>query len=173
MIAADQGVAQGDRRLRAVLLDDQSWEAMGGERRRDLRAAMDDLLADHRFDLPGKEPLRLLVTDGPAEVVLDLVDAAGRLAARAVVRIAELQPTLRDYLTTCQRLATPTVASAGHTDHLEALDIEKRLLHDEGARALAALSRTLAADHATARRLFTLLVALRYDTTRLGRLPLD
>jgi uncharacterized protein (UPF0262 family) len=54
---------------------------------------------------------------------------------------------------------------------LEALDIAKRLVHDEAGETMRALLRTVRPDHATARRLFTLIVTLLYDTTRLAAPP--
>ena len=55
----------------------------------------------------------------------------------------------------------------GNSPRLEALDIAKRITHDEAGEAIASAMRGLP-DHATARRLFTLLVTLYHDTTRLA-----
>ena len=43
----------------------------------------------------------------------------------------------------------------------------KKVTHDKAGRALKRHLRDLRMDHPTARRLFTLLVSLRVDTTRL------
>ena len=54
-----------------------------------------------------------------------------------------------------------------NSPRLEALDIAKRITHDEAGEAVAGLLGELKPDHATARRFFTLLVTLLHDTTRL------
>jgi hypothetical protein len=43
----------------------------------------------------------------------------------------------------------------------------KKVTHDDAGRKLQRLCRPLGADHDTCRRLFSLLLALRVDTTRL------
>ena len=60
------------------------------------------------------------------------------------------------------------LVASPNSPRLEALDIAKRITHDEAGEAVLGLLGPLAPDHATARRFFTLLVTLLYDTTRLG-----
>ena len=152
-------------RLREILLDDATWEAAGELRRIEWQGAIADLIAEHHFDLPGDGPLRLLVTDKPEQVTLNLVDQAGRTAAQARLPSEAFAESMREYLDTCREMLKLGVGD--NSPRLEALDIAKRLIHDESAELLQRLCRVLRPDHPTARRLFTLLVTLRYDTTRL------
>jgi uncharacterized protein (UPF0262 family) len=57
---------------------------------------------------------------------------------------------------------------SANSPRLEALDIAKRITHDEAGETVLTLLGALKPDHGTARRFFTLLVTLLYDTTRLG-----
>jgi len=58
-----------------------------------------------------------------------------------------------------------------HSARLEALDMGKRVMHDRAAQSLLALCGTLLPDHDTARRLFSLLTSLKFDTTRMHLAP--
>lgn len=153
-------------RLRQVLLDDATWEAADELRRAEWRSAIADLLGEHRFDVPGDGALRLLVTHSPERTTLDLVDDGGQLVAQASLPATTLADTIREYLDTCREMMKLGVGD--NSPRLEALDIAKRIIHDEGGELVQRLCRVLGPDHATARRLFTLTVTLRHDTTRLG-----
>ena len=50
---------------------------------------------------------------------------------------------------------------------VEALDMAKKLAHDSAARTLRRHLKAFETNHETCRRLWTLLLALRVDTTRL------
>jgi hypothetical protein len=55
----------------------------------------------------------------------------------------------------------------GGVERLEALDMAKKATHDKLARVLKRELRPMGVDHDTARRLFTLLLSIRVDTTRI------
>lgn len=156
----------GALRLRQVLLDDATWEAADELRRAEWRSAIADLVDEHRFDIPGEGPLRLLVTHTSERTTLDLVDEGGQHVAQAGVPANLLADTVREYLDTCREMMKLGVGD--NSPRLEALDIAKRIIHDEGGELVQRHCRLLRPDHATARRLFTLVVTLRHDTTRLG-----
>jgi uncharacterized protein (UPF0262 family) len=156
------------RRLLEILIDDATWEAAGEPRRHEWQAVISELLDEHHFDLPGHGTLRLLVTDAPSQVTLEAVEAGGATIAQVSIRISELNEQLIEYVATCREMVN--CGQSANSPKLEALDIAKRLIHDEAAEVLQGLCRVLRPDHPTARRLFTLVVSLRYDTTRLGSL---
>jgi uncharacterized protein (UPF0262 family) len=158
-------VSHGPSRLREVLIDDSTWDAADIARRAEWLSAIADLVADHHFDLPGESGLRLLVTDAPEHITLDLVDDGGQLVARASLPASALADSLHEYVETCREMTRLGVGD--NSPRLEALDIAKRLIHDEAAEIVQRLCRVLRPDHSTARRLFTLAVTLRHDTTRL------
>jgi uncharacterized protein (UPF0262 family) len=156
------------QQLDEILIDDATWDGASRERRHEWRLALDELLEEHRFDEPldGGAPLRMLVTvDEGRTVSLDVRRTDGHALARIDLPVDAIGAQLQEYVDICREMG-----KAGQSEvspRLEALDIAKRLTHDEAAETLQALCRPLRPDHATCRRLFTLLVTLHYDTTRL------
>lgn len=59
------------------------------------------------------------------------------------------------------------IASAEGVNQIEVLDMAKKVTHDRAARVLRRELRSFGFDHESARKLFTLLLSLRVDTTRL------
>ena len=80
--------------------------------------------------------------------ILMLLQSRGRVPAR------ELAETLGVSVRTIYR-------------DMEALDMAKKVTHDRAGRVLKRELRQFGLDFETARRLFTLLLSLRVDTTRL------
>ena len=155
-------------RLAEVLIDDATWEALGPERRGDLAVDVEALIAESRFDVGAHGLLRLLVTFDRERLVVGLSQLDGHIVVQTLVPLASLEPVMREYLACCRRLAAgPPGRDA---DDLEALDIGKRLIHDEGADRLARLCGLLHPDHQTARKLFSIVVALRHDAPNLRAL---
>jgi len=77
-----------------------------------------------------------------------------------------LRPLMAEYMETIVEMSK--LVTSPNSPRLEALDIAKRITHDEAGETVVSLLGPLAPDHATARRFFTLLVTLLHDTTRLG-----
>ena len=59
------------------------------------------------------------------------------------------------------------IANADGVNQMEALDMAKKVTHDRAGRLLRRELRDVGIDLETSRRLFTLLLSLRVDTTRL------
>ena len=59
------------------------------------------------------------------------------------------------------------IADADGVNQMEALDMAKKVTHDRAGRTLKRQLREVGFDMETSRRLFTLLLSLRVDTTRL------
>ncbi len=59
------------------------------------------------------------------------------------------------------------IASAEGVNQMEALDMAKKVTHDRAGRLLRRELRDFGFDHESMRKLFTLLLSLRVDTTRL------
>lgn len=78
-----------------------------------------------------------------------------------------MRPHFREYCDICHRMWM--IDEGSHSARLEALDMGKKVAHDRAARTLMAHCAPLFADHATARRLFSLLVSLHFDTGRMTR----
>lgn len=157
-------------RLVEVLIDDATWEAAAAERRAEWRVVFAELVSEHRFDVeidaPHDDRVRMFVTSGADGLTLDLRGVDGRDVAHVELPLGELQAILKEYMETCREMGKLHLGE--NSPRLEALDIAKRIVHDEGGEAVQRMARALRPDHATSRRLFTLIVTLRFDTTRLA-----
>ena len=100
------------------------------------------------------------------QFVLILRDDAGTEVARASLLHQTLRDGIIEYVDTVRQIASLDHEGGGVT-RLEALDMAKKATHDKIARILKRELRPLGVDHDTARRLFTLLLSIQVDTTRL------
>ena len=95
------------------------------------------------------------------KLLLDVRDESGAPVIAHLLSLTPFRRILRDYFMVCEsyfaaiRTATPS--------QIEAIDMGRRGLHDEGAHLLSErLTGKIACDFDTARRLFTLLTALHW-----------
>jgi uncharacterized protein (UPF0262 family) len=153
--------------LSELRIDEATWGSGSPQRKHEWRLAVSELVDEGLFELadgaPG--PLRglLLLSDGAAELTVSSPDGP---VARETVPLQHVRPLADEYIQVCVEMGK--LGEGKNSPKLEALDIAKRLVHDEAGELMRALLRTFRPDHATARRLFTLLVTLLHDTTRLA-----
>jgi uncharacterized protein (UPF0262 family) len=154
-------------RLTELLIDDATWSAGSTARRHEWRLAIDEILHEGQFTLPegATEGARAIVTVAPTRVLVDVVNPDGRTLSRHELPLAQLRPLMSEYMETITEMSKLGVSS--NSPRLEALDIAKRITHDEAGETVVSLLGDLI-DHNTARRFFTLLVTLMHDTTKLG-----
>lgn len=149
-------------RLIAVEIDPASLSTARGFIDAERRTAIRDLVADNRFGPGGRGgaySLRLSIAD--KKLVLDVKDEAGAPMVRHVLSLTPLARVVKDYFLVCEsyyeavRTAPPS--------RIEAIDMGRRGIHNEGAEILIGrLSGKIDMDFDTARRLFTLVCALRW-----------
>lgn len=150
--------------LEEVRIDARTWDDANEARRHEYRLAIQEMLSATELSLP--EEARLLrVTVGEQGTVLELEDAEGNVIGQADVPRSAIQPHVTEYVDIVRQLEK--AQSGGGATSVEALDMAKKLAHDDAARTLRRLCRPLSADHDTCRRIWTLLLTLRVDTTRL------
>ena len=96
-----------------------------------------------------------------ARLAFEIRRADGTPVVAHLLSLTPLRRVVKDYYTVCDsyyvaiRTATP--------DRIEALDMGRRALHDEGSNLLMErLSRKVTLDFDTARRLFTLICVLHW-----------
>ena len=146
-------------RLRSVVIDEASLAALSREQEDERQVAVTDLLHANSF-----QPVD--AGAGPFDLALSLMD--GRLALdvtgegyaqRHLLSLTPFRGAIKDYFMVCDsyhaaiRNASPT--------QIEALDMGRRGLHNEGSELLRErLAGKVAVDFDTARRLFTLICAL-------------
>ena len=155
------GAAEIRGRLRRVVLDEDIGGALSPMQEADRNQAIADLAADNRFAL-GTHPdavtiLHLSVQDG--RLVFDVRDEADETLQTLVLAPGPFRSMIRDYQMLLDSYAT--AVAEGREARIQAIDMGRRGLHDEGARLLAArLAGKIAIDFPTARRLFTLVCVL-------------
>ena len=161
---ARKGAAQDNTgRLIAVTLDEASLGSSNDDVEHERRVAIYDLIEDNNFRPVGHDggPYSLQLGISGNRLVFDirLVDGAPVIAH--MLSLAPFRRIVKDYFVVCDsyyaaiRTATP--------DRIEALDMARRSLHDDGSRlVMERLKRKVDIDSDTARRLFTLIAVLHW-----------
>lgn len=150
--------------LEEVRIDERTWEDANEARRHEYGLAIQEMLSYEDLSFP-PEARCLCVTVGQQTTELELCDQAGATLGRVEVPRHALQAHVTEYVDIVRQLET--AQRGGGSTSIEALDMAKKLAHDDAARTLRRICRPLAADHDTCRRIWTLLLTLRVDTTRL------
>ncbi|HYC98859.1 UPF0262 family protein [Brevundimonas sp.] len=148
-----------EHRLSSVELDPATLPAATAEIEHERRVAIFDLVEKNSFEPVGASggpyTLKLSLVDG--RLVLDV---AGPGFARAHgLSLNPLNKVVKDYIAVCDSYYEALRGTS--PGQIEAVDMGRRGLHNEGADLLKArLDGKIAIDHETARRLFTLVTAL-------------
>ena len=155
-----------DGRLIAVDLDEAGLPPPTPEIEQERRVAIFDLLEENRFAPARREgravpdgPYRLTLAMREGRLVFDLATEAGAKAGEIHLSLTPLAQVVKDYARICDAYfdAVRRLPPA----KIEAIDMGRRGIHDEGARLLIErLEGKVATDMATARRLFTLICVL-------------
>ncbi len=154
---------QQHARLTAVTLDESSIGRGNPDVEHERAVAIYDLLTENKFKPIGHEggPYALQLGISGNRLVFDIRLADGTPVIAHMLSLAPFRRVVKDYFTVCDsyyaaiRTATP--------DRIEALDMGRRSLHDEGSRVvMERLKRKVELDFDTARRLFTLLTVLHW-----------
>ncbi|MEM7696694.1 MAG: UPF0262 family protein [Pseudomonadota bacterium] len=157
-------VRSGENRLIAVTLDETSIERGTPEVEHERAIAVYDLLEDNTFaphNVAVDGPYRLTLAIVENRLVFDVADEGGVQLVTHIFSLTPLRKVVKDYFLICESYfsAIKTAAPA----QIEAIDMGRRGVHDEGSRLLAErLSGKITVDHDTARRLFTLICALHF-----------
>lgn len=144
-------------------IDDLTWDGGSEHRKLEWQAAIRELA----------DPVESRFRDGIVLLLVTMSQQGFRLAAQIeaeesiVIDIPhdQLETLIHEYVDTVRQIARAD--QSGGVLRLEALDMAKKVTHDKAGRFLERRCRPLALDHPTARRMFTLLLAMRIDTTRL------
>ncbi len=151
------------RRLVRVTLDEASIGRSNPDVEHERAVAIYDLLENNSFapvgDRRGPYALHLSISGG--RLLFDIKRSDGAPVVAHFLSLTPLRRIVRDYFLICDsyyeaiRSATP--------DRIEAIDMGRRSLHDEGSKLLMErLARKVAVDFDTARRLFTLICVLHW-----------
>jgi uncharacterized protein (UPF0262 family) len=158
---AEGGAGGAADRIVEIRLDERSIVRWSPEVEHERNVAIFDLLEGNSFRLADLEgPYRLLLSLRESNLVLEVRGAEdGREPVEVVLATRPFRRVIKDYFLICESYlqaikgATPT--------RIEAVDMARRGLHDEGSELLReALKGRAEVDHGTARRLFTLVCVL-------------
>ncbi len=150
-------------RLIAVTLDEASLGGTSDDVEHERRVAIYDLIEENKFRPVGHGggPYTLQLGISGNRLVFDIRLADGAPLIAHMLSLAPFRRIVKDYFVVCDsyyaaiRTATP--------DRIEALDMARRGLHDEGSRlVMERLKRKVDIDFDTARRLFTLIAVLHW-----------
>ena len=157
------GAPERSCRLVAIELDDGGAQPARGFIEAERLAAVRDLLAENSFRPAGCKDrrLRLKLAIRDNRLVFDIADAEAVPLVRHILSLTPLSRVLRDYLEICDSYNAAVGAISPR--QIEAIDMGRRGLHNEGAETLRErLAGKVEMDFQTARRLFTLLCALKW-----------
>jgi len=150
-------------RLVSVILDEASISRGAADQEHERQIAIYDLIDENCFALPGRDagPYGLKIALQDAKLVLEIADESGNPIIAHILSLTPFRGLLKDYFMICEsyyaaiRTAMPT--------QIEAIDMGRRAVHNEAAELLLErLKGKIECDRDTARRLFTLVVALHW-----------
>lgn len=157
-----EGVTGPVNRLARVVLVGEALTRLHPVLEADRAAAVADLEAENEFalvrvNMPGPYALHLSIHEG--RLLFDVRDAAGAPLTALVLALGPFRGLIKDYqmLVDSHMLAV----EEGRGERIQAIDMGRRGLHNEGAALLQTrLQGKATIDHETARRLFTLVCVL-------------
>ena len=151
------------QRLVAITLDEASIGRSSRDVEHERAVAIYDLIEQNSFAPVGHDggPYALNLGLKENRLVFDIRLADGEPVVAHLLSLTPFKKIVKDYFLVCDsyyaaiRTATP--------DRIEAIDMGRRGLHDEGSRILQdAIKRKIEVDFDTARRLFTLICVLHW-----------
>src|SRR6185437_185612 len=150
-------------RLVKVTLDEDSIGRSSPDIEHERAIAIYDLIEENSFAPVGHDggPYALHLSMKDNRLVFDIRLADGEPVMAHLLSLSPFKRIVKDYFMICDsyyaaiRTATP--------DRIEAIDMGRRGVHDEGSRVLQErIKRKIKVDFDTARRLFTLICVLHW-----------
>ena len=154
--------AAPDPRLARIDLDEGSLAPLSPEQDDERKVAIQDLLAANSFHPldGGAGPFTLTLSMADSRLALDI--AGPDFERRLLLSMTPLRGIIKDYFMLCDSYYA-AIRNLTSPSQIEALDMGRRGLHNEGAAILRERLRDkVEMDADTARRLFTLICALRW-----------
>jgi uncharacterized protein (UPF0262 family) len=155
--------APDPKRLVKLTLDEATMGAPSRDVEHERAVAIYDLLEENSFAPVGHDggPYCLVLQVVENRLVFDIRTESGDAVIAHHLSLSPFRRLVKDYFLVCEsyyqaiRAATPS--------HIEAIDMGRRALHNEGSELLQErLKDKVAVDFDTARRLFTLLTVLHW-----------
>jgi uncharacterized protein (UPF0262 family) len=156
--------AAGDEegRLVEIVIDESAAVRRSPEVAHERRVAIHDLIEQNSFRLvagpPGPYRLRLRMEEN--RLIFEVASGTEGEPERVALPVQPFRRIIKDYFLVCESYYA--AIKTAPPSKIEAIDMGRRGLHDEGSVMLGErLADRIAIDHQTARRLFTLLCVLQ------------
>ena len=148
-------------RIAGITLDEHTVRRRRADIEHERAVAISDLLEENRFEpasgRAGPFHLRLAIEEN--RLNMELRSEADGSRETIVLPLAAFRGIVKDYFMVCE--SHYQAVKRSNLAQVEALDVGRRSLHDEGSTLLMErLADKVAMDHDTARRLFTLICVL-------------
>lgn len=155
-------------RLTQVDIDDANLPTPTPEIEQERKVAIFDLLEDNSFSLPAREdrpapegPYKLNLSIRERRLVFDIDTEDAQDAAEFHLSLGPFRQVVKDYFQVCESYFSAVKDMP--PSKIEAIDMARRGIHNEGARILQErLEGKAEVDIDTARRLFTLICVLHF-----------
>ncbi len=144
----------------AVLIDERTLSRGSEAQRAEWDANVRELLAKIRDTVDYEATLHVSLTE--QHFVLEAKSSEGNVVHAKTIPHELLSEHITEYVDILRQMA-----NAEGVNQMEALDMAKKVTHDRAGRVLRRELRDFGFDHESMRKLFTLLLSLRVDTTKL------
>jgi uncharacterized protein (UPF0262 family) len=150
-------------RIIDIKLDEASIGRNTAEIEHERQVAIFDILENNRFALdegaPGPYRLRLAIVE--RRLAFEILGEDQPASTTFVLSLSPFSKLIKDYFLVCESYYD--AIKTAPPSRIEALDMGRRALHDEGSHLLMTRLRgKISTDFETARRLFTLICALHW-----------
>ncbi len=160
--ATEAGMSEDDpARIIEIQLDSASIVRWSREVEHERQVAIFDLLERNAFELTSRfpGPYRVRLSLREANLIFKVTDGSQQNQIEITLSMRPFRRIIKDYFLICDSYFQ-AIKSASPS-RIEAIDMGRRGLHNEGAEKLAdALAGKIRVDDETARRLFTLICVL-------------
>ena len=152
-------------RLIAIDIDDRGLAAPSPEVDQERKVAVFDLLEDNAFSIPRAAefpgPYRLALAVREGRLVFGVATEDGAQVGEFHLSMGPFRQVVKDYFQICESYFEAVKRLP--PSQIEAIDMARRGIHNEGARVLQErLEGKAVVDTATARRLFTLICVMHW-----------
>jgi len=163
MTPQDDGNPGRPRSIVKISLDERSFLRRRPEVEHEREVALFDLLEENTFALKGEgappAPYHLQLALLEDRLIFDVSDINGTPCRQIALPVRPFRSVIKDYFLICESYFDAIKAAS--PSQIEAIDMGRRGLHNEGAQMLRErLATDVALDQVTARRFFTLLCIL-------------
>jgi uncharacterized protein (UPF0262 family) len=155
-------------RICQIDIDERGLKATTPAIEQERRVAIFDLLEENSFGLPAREgrpapdgPYQLFLAIREGRLVFDISTESGGRIGEFHLSLGPFRQVVKDYFQICESYFEAVKRLP--PSQIEAIDMARRGIHNEGARVLQErLEGKADVDTATARRLFTLICVLHW-----------